>query len=513
MINIKDFNIQRLINVLNNDINSSWVNILATHIYHNDNDHYILYSKEFSQAHILEDDILHGIPYCEIGTLYEYSLSYFDNSSKTNSGQFYTPNDIAVLMGSFIQDFNTTKIWLDPCVGSGNLLYGLLKNVNNPEKFLRNNIIASDIDNTALLIARTLLVLEFEKENTNLFNDIENNFIKYNYLSEGNNDTVLPHYDYVIVNPPYVSRMRNSLFDTDKCGDLYSYFIEKIIKNSDGFIAITPQSFTHAKKFKLLRKILLNKNKNKSYYYNFDNVPGNIFRGIKFGSQNTNKANSIRPTIIINNDNYKTNKITSLLKWKTSQRKELLENIDNDLSTITLNDNIFPKVGKCYQDFYNSIKNNNNLESIISSSPTDYVLYVPSTPRYYISASKRNLNRSSIKRIYFDNEENLNIAYVLLNSAYFYWWWRVVDGGMTISTTTIKTLPLLKIDNIKTMVALLEDSENKNIVSSKNAGKIQENIKHPDNIVEKITCSLTSNNNALLLMQSRLNSSIELIKK
>lgn len=509
MIDIKDFNIQRLINVLDNDINSSWVNILATHIYHNDNDHYILYSKEFSHAHILEDDILQGIPYCEIGTLYEYSLSYFDTSSKTDNGQFYTPRDIAVLMGSFIQDFDTTKIWLDPCVGSGNLLYGLLKNVNNPEKFLRNNIIASDIDSTALLIARTLLVLEFEKENTNLFNDIENNFINYNYLSEGNNDTVLPHYDYVIVNPPYVSRMRNSLFGTDKCGDLYSYFLEKIIKNSDGFIAITPQSFTHAKKFKPLRKMLLNKNK--SYYYNFDNVPGNIFRGIKFGYQNTNKANSIRPTIIINNDNYKTNKITSLLKWRTIQRKELLENIDKDLSAITLNDDIFPKVGKCYQDFYNSIKNNNNLETIISSNPTDYVLYIPSTPRYYISASKRKLHRKSIKRIYFDNEEKLNIAYVLLNSAYFYWWWRVVDGGMTISTITIKTLPLLKIDNIKTMVALLEDSENNNIVSSKNAGKIQENIKHPDNIVEKITCSLTSNNNALL-MQSRLNSSIELIK-
>ena len=322
---------------------------------------------------------------------------------------------------------------------------------------------------------------------------------------------MLPHYDYVIVNPPYVSRMRNSLFDTDKCGDLYSYFLEKIIKNSDGFIAITPQSFTHAKKFKPLRKILLNKNK--SYYYNFDNVPGNIFRGIKFGSQNTNKANSIRPTIIISNDNYKTNKITSLLKWRTSQRKELLENIDKDLSAITLNDDIFPKVGKCYQDFYNSIKNNNNLETIISSSPTDYILYIPSTPRYYISASKRKLYRSSIKKIYFDNEENLNTAYVLLNSAYFYWWWRVVDGGMTLSTTTIKTLPLLKIDNIKTMVALLEDSENTNIVSSKNAGKVQENIKHPDNIVKKITCSLTSNDNTILLMKSRLNTSIELIEK
>lgn len=117
-----------------------------------------------------------------------------------------------------------------------------------------------------------------------------------------------------------------------------------------------------------------------------------------------------------------------------------------------------------------------------------------------------------LKKIYFNNEENLNIVYVLLNSAYFYWWWRVVDGGMTLSITTIKTLPLLKVDNIETMVTLLEDSENNNIVSSKNAGKIQENIKHPDNTVKKITCSLTSNDNTILLMKSRLNSSVELIK-
>ena len=387
MISIKNFDIQRLINVLDKDINSSWVNILATHIYHKNNDHYILCSKEFSQAHVLEDNILEGIPYCEIGTLYEYCLSYFDNSSKTNSGQFYTPKDIAILMGSFIKDFDTTKTWLDPCVGSGNLLYGLLKNVSDPDKFLKNNIIASDIDSTALLIARTLLVLEFEKENTNLFNDIRKNFVQYDYLSEGNNDTVLPHYDHVIVNPPYVSRMRNSLFDTDKCGDLYSYFLEKIVKNSNGFIAITPQSFTHAKKFKPLRKLLLDKNN--SYYYNFDNVPGNIFRGIKFGSQNTNKANSIRPTIVVNNNNYDTNKITSLLKWKTNQRKELLKNIDNDLSTVTLNENVFPKVGEGYQDFYNSIKNNDNLETIISNTNNYYILYIKITKRYYIIDSKR----------------------------------------------------------------------------------------------------------------------------
>ena len=82
MISIKNFDIQRLINVLDKDINSSWVNILATHIYHKNNDHYILCSKEFSQAHILEDNILEGIPYCEIGTLYQLPTTYVPYDTK-----------------------------------------------------------------------------------------------------------------------------------------------------------------------------------------------------------------------------------------------------------------------------------------------------------------------------------------------------------------------------------------------------------------------------------------------
>ena len=108
------------------------------------------------------------------------------------------------------------------------------------------------------------------------------------------------------------------------------------------------------------------------------------------------------------------------------------KDLSRDFITTGLRSEVSDTTGDIYY-----IKNNDKLETIISSSPTDYVLYIPSTPRYYISASKRKLHRSSIKKIYFDNEENLNIAYVLLNSAYFYWWWRVVDGGMTLSLSLI----------------------------------------------------------------------------
>jgi 23S rRNA G2445 N2-methylase RlmL len=67
----------------------------------------------------------------------------------------------------------------------------------------------------------------------------------------------IPLHDFVIVNPPYFAVKKNIRFETSNAGDLYSYFMENIIKTSRGFISITPQSFTNAKKFESLRKLLL----------------------------------------------------------------------------------------------------------------------------------------------------------------------------------------------------------------------------------------------------------------
>lgn len=505
-MHIKKFNIERLIHVLGDDNHQNWINILATYIHSIDCNHYILDTEEYKDASLLEDNVLEGIPYCQIGTLYEYSLSYCNHNGKRDNGQFYTPEDIAFLLGSYIKDFDKDKVWLDPCCGSGNLTYGLLHNVDNAEEFLQHNMVLCDIDKTALLISRTLLTLEFENNNTNLFNDIRNNFVQYDYLSEGVHDTVLPHYDYVIMNPPYVSRVHNPLFTTDKCGDMYAYFLEKAIYNSDGFIAITPQSYTHSKKFETLRSILLSNGA--THYYNFDNIPGNVFTGIKFGSTNTNKVNSIRPSILVNNPYYAENKITSLLKWTTVQRKDLLHSIEKDLSIVELRKDMFPKVGYYFENLYNEIIENNTLQESISRTPTEHVLYIPSTPRYYISASLKPLERSSIQTVYFTSEEALKRAYVLLNSAYFYWWWRVVDGGMSISLNTIRSLPVLPINNLEETFIMLKNSEVIHKVLSKNAGKTQENIKHPDDVVEKATLSLCDKETTELLMHTRENSSM-----
>jgi hypothetical protein len=67
-----------------------------------------------------------------------------------------------------------------------------------------------------------------------------------------------------------------------------------------------------------------------------------------------------------------------------------------------------------------------------------------------------------------------------------YWWWRVRDGGMTLSFETIKSLPLLDFETDSKLVSKLEKSEKTNLVYKKNAGAMQENVKHDMSLIAEI---------------------------
>ena len=295
----------------------------------------------------------------------------------------------------------------------------------------------------------------------------------------------IPKHDFVIVNPPYLKTKMDSRFETSKAGDLYSYFLENIIKSSKGFISITPQSFTNAQKFMTLRKLLLDKF-NSLKIFTFDNVPANVFKGIKFGSTNSNQANSIRAAIIIAIPGKGKPQITSLLRWRTSERKYLFKNIEKFLSDLTLTQEFFPKVSKDYKQLYVEISGAKTLKLIASPKRTKYPLYVPSAPRYFIPALKKPAKRSSQKVLYFPSEEKRDFAYMAINSSLLYWWWRVRDGGMTLSLETLMSLPLPEFEINEKIVSALEKSEKTSKVYKQNAGAAQENVKHPKVLIEKL---------------------------
>ena len=136
---------------------------------------------------------------------------------------------------------------------------------------------------------------------------------------------------------------------------------------------------------------------------------------------------------------------------------------------------------------------------LVVGSPEDgeslYRLWVASTPRYYVSASKKPLQRSSCHVLTFQSPEAMNQAYLLLNSSLAYWWWRCVDGGITLQKRTLASLPLPSLlEDVSTgrpdLLAELERSDRSDIRLKLNAGRINENVKRPRDLVEEIDRSL-----------------------
>ncbi|GBL25592.1 hypothetical protein EMGBS7_04880 [Candidatus Planktophila sp.] len=97
--------------------------------------------------------------------------------------------------------------------------------------------------------------------------------------------------------------------------------------------------------------------------------------------------------------------ITSLLRWRTSERAYLFKNIEKFLSNVKLTEDFFPKVSSEYQKLYVDLAGAKTLKSIYSPKRTKYPLYIPSAPRYFIPALKKPAKRASQKVLYFPNEE------------------------------------------------------------------------------------------------------------
>jgi len=469
-------------------LEKTWKSLITTHVHlsHPEFIPTIAEADEFKDASIGDEDLLEGLSIGQKSILYEFSLAHSDTSSRKNEGQYFTPDDVAIFLAERSDGFKR-GIWLDPCSGIGNLSWWLTERQEAPEEFLRNRLRLTDRDPLALLIARALFAISFQKESKNLFAEIEENFTVLDFLDTEN----IPKHDFAILNPPYVSVPSDTRFETFKARDTYAYFLERIIATSRGFISITPQSFVNSSKFSVLRTFLMDNYKAFDIYC-FDNIPDSIFKGVKFGSQNTNKANSTRAGVIVakgeeeSADGYR---ITPLLRWRTAEREQMLASADTFLTPFEPSVEMFPKIGNDLVGLYNTLKDSSQgtLKNFLSKTPTKFSLVVPSTPRYFTPAVKRGLVRSSFKTLYFRNEKDRDKFYVYLNSSILYWWWRVVDGGMTLSSLTLETLPVIdNWDGNEALVKLLEASEQENLVCKMNAGKPNENVKHDLSLISEI---------------------------
>lgn len=469
-------------------LEQTWADILHTRILNaGQKFNYLLEDPFFSKSQYLPFDLIYKLPIGEISVIYEYSLAHINQDHREDEGQYFTPDDVSMFMSKKASMF-PPGVWLDPCCGIGNLSFWLISEQTNKEEFILNHLLFIDRDYLALFISRVLMTINFQENYANFFNLSKDRFLCKDYLASRD----LPDYDYAILNPPYVVTNPDARFRSALTKNTYAYFLEKVMENTKGFVSVTPQTFTHSTAYNSIRSVLKNKYSNLSIYC-FDNVPQNIFKGYKFGSKNSNKANSTRAAIIVAlSDGLQSQRITPLLRWKSTERSRLFSRMDDFLSPVPLYSNIFPKIDGGLVSLYKEVSNYPRiLKDLLSTKKTQYCLQIPSTPRYFISALKNPVSRSSSRTIYLSNEQDFNLVYLLVNSSYMYWWWRINDGGMTLSEKTLLTLPIPEVANLDAqLIRDLEKSEGNNKVFKKNAGKINENVKHDEKLIQRINHSL-----------------------
>lgn len=426
------------------------------------------------------------------GELYEIGLAHTNKIAKKELGKYYTPDDVANLMSSWLEPLKGQNI-CDVCCGTGNLIlsyFNYIGPIKTKNILKKEQLYLYDIDPIALKICVNSIGIIYGKEYIDKIHQYNGDFL--------NENIVLPKNSKVISNPPYfkISEFNNDWEQTEnlqKSKEFYSVIMEKIIKQSNSSVIITPYSFIGGEKFYPLRKVLNNYN---GFIVSFDNVPGSIFNGRKHGIFNSNSSNSVRAAITVteNKKSFKGYRISPLIRFKNEERNDLLNNqilnktIPNTYQIVSEDNKSYYKCFSQLEDCFNSWINNSNvkLKDLLSKEETKYKLCVPNSCRYFTVGTKKELERTGKYNLYFKNENDYNLAYCLINSSFCYWHWRLYDGGITYPLGLLTSIPIFfdcisdtDKEKLIKIATEMKRKEKQYLVYKKNASEMQENVKFP----------------------------------
>lgn len=417
-----------------------------------------------------------------LGELYEDGLARTNKIAKKEMGKYYTPIDVADIMANWFIKLPGDNI-CDVCCGVGNLIIQVLNKYSHDEakKLIENgNVYLYDIDPIAARICEYTLNTTYGTKGAHV--------IVGDFLTPA---ITLPSNAKVIANPPYGKITScdpawdmNEIISDGR--DFYTAIWYKILKNSVSSCIITPHSFMYADKFMSFRLIM---NDYGGRIYSFDNVPGNIFNGQKYGVFNTNNANSVRAAITItepqNLNGYKT---SCFIRFTSAERASVLSNkyLDNLLTTeCQVISDKHPYYYRYMEDNELNqlwLKQNQTVNDLLSTRPNQFKLDVPNTCRYFTVAAAKNLRRAGKMTLYAKDANAFIQLYAFINSSFCYYYHRLCNGGITYPIGLLKEMPIIVADIklLKPIVKKMLQNENNYVTIKKNAGEDQENIKFPE---------------------------------
>lgn len=429
------------------------------------------------------------------GELYEAGLSYINQDDKKSNGQFFTPKDVSNLLADFSLEYIENKNICDVACGTGNLILTLFQKLDKEtvvKVIKEGRLYLYDTDKLAMHICAKTISYIYGEDTYNYINQINEDFLLEKIK--------LPDNSFVISNPPYFRYSEkkeeyNYLNNTKTTKELYALFMEKIIAQSDNSVIITPHSFLNGKKFYNLRKFL---NDYEGFIFSFDNIPGSIFHRKPTTLFPDNQSVKTRAAItVVNNKNNKGFRVSQFYRFQNDekstllQREYLMNNLSDEHQLIDEQNTMYRRQLKELDKVYSQMVkvSYKTIESLIDNDCDDYILYMPLSCRYFTGCSKYQLKRDMVTEIHCKNEESFYFIYTILNSDFGYWFYRMYDGGMSYPYSLFLQFPNfincisgMEMMILKRKVCEIISREKDFIVTKKNAGKIQENIKFSDDI-------------------------------
>lgn len=225
-------------------------------------------------------------------------------------------------------------------------------------------------------------------------------------------------------------------------------------------------------------------------------MPGNIFKGQKHGIFNTNSTNSVRASItIVESIKEKQGfRISPLIRFKSEERERVLNKdvlmklLPETRQRITTDQRMYYKVFKELEPIYKQWREEATgvFGDLLTKEKTEYSLTIPTTCRYFTTATIYPLNRTGKRILYFKDEDSRDYGYCLFNSSFAYWFWRVFDGSITYPEYLLRSIPIKYdkelIKEHKEQIKNIQSKETTYITKKLNAKQIQENVKFPETI-------------------------------
>lgn len=392
-----------------------------------------------------------AFPADKLAGLYEEGLAIENKIEKKAMGKYYTPDDVATVMAQYLLRFSAHNI-CDLCCGTGNLILAVLEQMPPKERSYHDYYIY-DIDETALLICQALVREKYGIAVHMRCGDCLNP------------DFHLPPDSIVISNPPYGKKMDAA-------------FIEKVVEERCPAVMITPHSFMGGSTFTATRQKM---DEIGGTIFSFDNVPGNIFKGKKYGIFNSNTANSTRAAIIILDPAKDGYLVSPFIRFKTEDRAAVLntEYLDS-LLPLARQHGFYYRYFKEDEEWVREwLSSKMRFADLLSKEETEWRLDFSTSCRYFTVAAKRCLDRDGKIVLYFKGEKEYYWGYALLNSSLCYYWHRMCNGGITYPLSLLKEMPIPVIQECGSLCEEIMREEPSFLAYKKNAGKEQETVKLP----------------------------------